>query len=182
MRYRCTVRSFSYYRAQTEDQIPVYNYVSSEQKPLTWDQFMDMTSRYGMEVPSMRSMWYYSLTLNKHRPVHLLYLLFLHFIPAAIVDGAALLLGRQPKYVVLKLATTTTTTIMMMMMMMIELIIRAHFASICQHFYSQNSLIISTWSAVHFLYINTSIRLLVFLFYNITLCDYEGLELQWPCI
>jgi len=111
MRSWSTVRSFSYYRAQTGDQIPVYNYVSSEQKPLTWDQFMDLSSRHGMQVPSMRSMWYYSLTLNKRRAVHLVYLLFLHFIPATIVDGTALLLGRRPKYVVLKLA-----------MMMIELI------------------------------------------------------------
>jgi fatty acyl-CoA reductase len=84
-------------RAQTGDQIPVYNYVSSEQKPLTWDQFMDLSSRHGMQVPSMRSMWYYSLTLNKRRAVHLVYLLFLHFIPATIVDGTALLLGRRPK-------------------------------------------------------------------------------------
>jgi fatty acyl-CoA reductase len=61
---------------------------------------MDMGSRHGIQVPSMRSMWYYSLTLNKRRPVHLVYLLFLHFIPATIIDGIALLLGKRPKYVV----------------------------------------------------------------------------------
>jgi len=84
-------------RAQSEDEIRVYNYVSSVQKPLSWDQFMDMGSRYGMEVPSMRTIWYYSLTLNKRRYVHLVFLLFLHFIPAIIIDGTALLLGKRPK-------------------------------------------------------------------------------------
>lgn len=96
----------------------MYNYVSSVQKPLTWNQFMDMSSRHGIQVPSMRSMWYYSLMLNKRRYVHLVCLLFLHFIPATIVDGTALLLGKRPKYVVSKLS------MMIMMMVLVRLFLR----------------------------------------------------------
>jgi fatty acyl-CoA reductase len=77
----------------------VYNYVSSVQKPLTWDQFMDKGSRCGKQVPPIRTIWCYSLTLNKHRSLHFLYVLLLHFLPAIIADGFAALLGKQPKYV-----------------------------------------------------------------------------------
>jgi fatty acyl-CoA reductase len=78
----------------------IYNYVSSAQKPLTWGQFMDKSSRYGVQVPTIRTVWFYSFTLNKHRSLHFIYVIFLHFLPAFIIDGAAMLLGKQPKYVV----------------------------------------------------------------------------------
>ncbi|PNF42320.1 Fatty acyl-CoA reductase wat [Cryptotermes secundus] len=84
-------------RAQSGDEIPVYNYVSSVQRPLTWEQFMEKSSRHGKKVPPMRGVWCYSLTLNKHRSLHLLYTFLLHVLPAIIVDGFAALLGKRPK-------------------------------------------------------------------------------------
>ncbi|KDR07123.1 fatty acyl-CoA reductase wat-like [Zootermopsis nevadensis] len=86
-------------RAHTADEIPLYNYVSSVQKPLTWGQFMDKVSRYGIHVPTVRTVWCYSFTLNKHRSLHLMYVLFLHFLPAFIIDGVTMLFGNKPKLV-----------------------------------------------------------------------------------
>jgi fatty acyl-CoA reductase len=60
---------------------------------------MDKSSRQGLKVPTVRAFWCYSFTLNKHRSVHMVYVLFLHFLPALIIDGVSMLLGKRPKYV-----------------------------------------------------------------------------------
>ncbi|CAG9794397.1 unnamed protein product [Diatraea saccharalis] len=75
---------------------PVYNYVSSEQKPLTWEKFMDINVTYGLEVPSVQAMYYYLFALVRSRFMYMTYCLFLHWIPAYIVDGIAILIGKKP--------------------------------------------------------------------------------------
>jgi hypothetical protein len=50
----------------------------------------------GKEFPSMRVIWYYSFQLNKYRIVHNFCAIFLHFLPALIVDMAARLAGKEP--------------------------------------------------------------------------------------
>ncbi|XP_069691430.1 fatty acyl-CoA reductase wat-like [Periplaneta americana] len=86
-------------RAESCDDIPIYNYVSSVQKPLTWEEFMEKTSRFGFSVPPAQAVWYYSFTLNKYYFIHLLYVLFLHFLPAVLIDGVAMLFGKQTNLV-----------------------------------------------------------------------------------
>jgi hypothetical protein len=73
--------------------------VSSVQNPITWDEYMEKTSRHGIQVPTMRAVWCYSLTLNKYRSLHILYAFLLHLLPAAIIDGFATVFGKEPRYV-----------------------------------------------------------------------------------
>ncbi|KAG8222376.1 hypothetical protein J437_LFUL002995 [Ladona fulva] len=80
-----------------DKEIKIYNYVSSVQKPITWGEFMDLNIKYGMNTPSMRSIWYYTLTLNKSRFIHSIYVLFLHFLPALLVDIVGHAIGKQPR-------------------------------------------------------------------------------------
>lgn len=80
-------------RAAQEDGVPVYNYVSSVQNRLTWDSFMYMTSKWGVRVPSSRSIWIYSLTLCKYKTMHLLLTALLHFLPALFVDAVCIAIG-----------------------------------------------------------------------------------------
>ncbi|KAJ9594172.1 hypothetical protein L9F63_014428, partial [Diploptera punctata] len=42
-------------RPENGDDIPIYNYVSSVQKPITWGEFMEKGSRHGIEVPTVRA-------------------------------------------------------------------------------------------------------------------------------
>jgi fatty acyl-CoA reductase len=77
------------------DDTPILNYVSSTQNPITWGQYMKF-NECGLEFPSMRVMWYYCLELHKHRIVHNFCAVFLHFLPALIVDTAARLVGKEP--------------------------------------------------------------------------------------
>jgi len=77
--------------------IPILNYVSSNAKPLKWKQFMSYNEKYGYDYPSMLAVWVYCLTLNKHKTLHQIYCIFLHLLPALLVDTAAKILGKKPK-------------------------------------------------------------------------------------
>lgn len=80
-----------------DSDVQIYNYVSSTQKPIKWKEFMALNEKAVPEIPSTFSIWAYCFTLNKHKSIHNLYILFLHLLPALIVDTAAKLTGRQPK-------------------------------------------------------------------------------------
>lgn len=74
----------------------IYNCVSSNQNPITWEMFMEYSEQHGLLIPWINMLWYYTFTLNRYRFVHNIYTLFLHTIPAVIVDFLAFLTGRKP--------------------------------------------------------------------------------------
>uniref|UniRef100_A0A8D9FFJ1 Fatty acyl-CoA reductase n=2 Tax=Cacopsylla melanoneura TaxID=428564 RepID=A0A8D9FFJ1_9HEMI len=86
-------------RKTISSSIPVYNFVSSNQRALTWQQFMSLNERAEPQIPSQLMIWYYCFHLNKHKSVHLLSILFLHWIPALLVDLGARLIGQKPRMV-----------------------------------------------------------------------------------
>ncbi|KAL4711300.1 hypothetical protein ACJJTC_019141 [Scirpophaga incertulas] len=75
---------------------PIYNYVSSEQKPLTWERFMSLTEHYGFDVPPLQAMYYYLFKLTPSRFIYLMYCFFLHWLPAYVIDGIMVLIGKKP--------------------------------------------------------------------------------------
>lgn len=78
------------------ERVPIYNYVSTCQNPITWGRFMYLNKIYGMEVASTHVVWYYMLVLNKYKFVHNICVIFLHMIPAIIVDTLLFFSGRKP--------------------------------------------------------------------------------------
>jgi fatty acyl-CoA reductase len=78
-----------------DDDISILNYVSSAQNPLTLSQYMKY-NEVGKEFPSLQVLWYYSLQLHKHRILHNVCAVFLHLLPAIIVDTVAKLVGKKP--------------------------------------------------------------------------------------
>ncbi|XP_058798526.1 fatty acyl-CoA reductase wat-like [Phymastichus coffea] len=78
------------------EEAPIYNSVSSCQRPISWITFMRLNEHYGKQVPSAVVFWYYVFTLNKHLWVHNLFCFLFHTIPAIIVDALAMLTGRKP--------------------------------------------------------------------------------------
>ncbi|KAI5640406.1 male sterility protein domain-containing protein [Phthorimaea operculella] len=75
---------------------PVYNFVSSEQCPITWEKFMAYNESYGRDVPTLQAIYYYMFRLTPNKFVYWLICLFLHWIPAYIADGVATLIGKKP--------------------------------------------------------------------------------------
>ncbi|KAJ8707569.1 hypothetical protein PYW07_011246 [Mythimna separata] len=75
---------------------PVYNYVSSEQKPLTWEQFMSHNEVYGLQVPSVQAIYYYLFMLTSNKTLYWFYCLLLHWLPAYVIDAVAVIVGKKP--------------------------------------------------------------------------------------
>ncbi|CAH0699599.1 unnamed protein product [Spodoptera exigua] len=75
---------------------PVYNYVSSEQRPLTWEKFMNYNEVYGFQVPTVQAIYYYLFHLTSSKFLYNLYCFLLHWIPAYIIDGIAVIIGKKP--------------------------------------------------------------------------------------
>ncbi|XP_043286816.1 fatty acyl-CoA reductase wat-like [Venturia canescens] len=78
------------------DEIPIYNYVSKD-NPITFDELKDLSAKHGIEYPSSKAIWYYSFRNNKYKIIHLLYVYFLHLLPAIVIDGATMCIGKQPR-------------------------------------------------------------------------------------
>ncbi|XP_039752663.1 fatty acyl-CoA reductase wat-like [Pararge aegeria] len=79
------------------DQLPtIYNYVSSEQAPLSWENFMKYNEVHGFEVPTISAIWYYLFMITPSKFLYNFYCLFLHWIPAYIVDAVLVLIGKKP--------------------------------------------------------------------------------------
>ncbi|XP_030759584.1 fatty acyl-CoA reductase wat-like [Sitophilus oryzae] len=80
-------------------EIPVYNYESFSSQPITWGKYMQLTENYGLIYPSIKAIWYYSLTLYKYYPIYLFVTFFLHTIPALFADVGLFCIGRKPRMV-----------------------------------------------------------------------------------
>ncbi|XP_044735342.1 fatty acyl-CoA reductase wat-like [Chrysoperla carnea] len=84
-------------REKTADDIIVYNYVSTEENPIKWGQFMNLNEFYGFSYPSSKAVYYYAFTMNPNLLIHWMYVILLHYLPAIIIDGASLLMGKRPR-------------------------------------------------------------------------------------
>ncbi|KOB71238.1 Fatty-acyl CoA reductase 5 [Operophtera brumata] len=78
---------------------------SSVENRITWGDFLAKNMARIDNHPFSDAVWYFSLTLTKSAILNSIYMVMLHLIPAAIMDGLALCLGRTPKYVTQPLVT-----------------------------------------------------------------------------
>lgn len=91
---------FTFLAARETDeqfQTSIYNYGSTNEQPITWGSFEHLTFTYGMNTPSTKAIWYYCFGLYKYYPVYLLITFFLHTVPALLVDGVLLCVGKKPR-------------------------------------------------------------------------------------
>lgn len=95
----CAAKSVhsTYVKSRRPIDPPIFNYVSSVENRITWGDFM----KHNMEMidrnPFSDAVWYISLRLTRSAILNNLYILFLHLIPALLVDTLAICLGRKPK-------------------------------------------------------------------------------------
>ncbi|XP_044763241.1 fatty acyl-CoA reductase wat-like [Coccinella septempunctata] len=79
-----------------EQEVPVYHYESSTDRPITWGYFMKLNGKYGQQYPTIRAMWFYCLTLWKNVYMYQLTKFFFHLIPALLIDLFFLIIRRKP--------------------------------------------------------------------------------------
>lgn len=81
----------------SSEDIPVYNYVSSVEKRLTWGEFNDLHVRNGFDYPFSGAIWYLSFHTHKYALTNKIYIVVLHYIPALLLDALALCVGQRPQ-------------------------------------------------------------------------------------
>ncbi|KAL0281211.1 UNVERIFIED_CONTAM: hypothetical protein PYX00_002266 [Menopon gallinae] len=79
-----------------DKKLAVYNYVSSTDNALKFRNFEFYLKKCGITIPSTKAVWYYSLILCGNRSLSQILLILLHWMPALLIDTAAVLLGKQP--------------------------------------------------------------------------------------
>lgn len=79
-------------------EIPVYNFCTAKNNQLTWGDFTIKTTKYGLMYPTLKSIWYLCYSNNPNKFMHFLSILFLHYLPAIIIDAFALVIGKKPRY------------------------------------------------------------------------------------
>ncbi|XP_050308705.1 fatty acyl-CoA reductase wat-like [Anthonomus grandis grandis] len=82
-----------------EREIPVYNYVSTPQNPLTWDEFYTLSSKHAKQIPSEKVVWHHMFKMRSNYYEHMLAVFFLHTIPSYLVDFVLLCLRKKPMLV-----------------------------------------------------------------------------------
>ncbi|KOB68627.1 Uncharacterized protein OBRU01_16998 [Operophtera brumata] len=75
--------------------IPIYNFVSGAQNPISWGDFIDLNRKYGIDKPTTKAVWYYGLNPTNCYYMFLFYNFFLHFIPALLADLYFALTGKR---------------------------------------------------------------------------------------
>ncbi|KAJ9586756.1 hypothetical protein L9F63_019655, partial [Diploptera punctata] len=83
------------HKVDKTEEIPIYNYISSTQNPITWEKYMKY-NECGKEYPSLSALWYYCFFLNKYRFLHNICTVLLHYLPALIVDTGLRIVGKDP--------------------------------------------------------------------------------------
>ncbi|KAJ8956296.1 hypothetical protein NQ318_015032 [Aromia moschata] len=82
---------------RTPENIPIYNYVSSPENPITWNEYVDLNVIHGLNYPTVNSVWITSVTLTKNPVIYWILKFLYHILPAIVFDGAAVLTGNKPR-------------------------------------------------------------------------------------
>lgn len=75
----------------------IYNFVSTVDPPFTWEDFRVTNTKYINEYPMNNALWYISFNMNKSKVVNSIYVVFLHLVPAFLIDALTVCLGRKPR-------------------------------------------------------------------------------------
>lgn len=79
------------------ENIPVYNYVSSPENPICWEEFIKLNFMHGVKYTPSNAIWCPFTLTATNSYIYWILKLFLHIIPATIVDLGCLLTGNKPK-------------------------------------------------------------------------------------
>lgn len=80
------------------DSVPVFNFVSSKNNPLTWGKYLEESMRSGQELATAKALWCFSITLTNYLPTYYLLIFLLHTLPALIVDIVLVVTLQTPRF------------------------------------------------------------------------------------
>ncbi|XP_011873678.1 PREDICTED: fatty acyl-CoA reductase 1-like [Vollenhovia emeryi] len=118
------------------ERVLVYNYVSSCQKPMTWDTFKKHVRTHGSNIPGVEKMRLRYIVWNSRLWVHKIFMFLMHLLSATIVDDSASLLSGYPPrwYRAYNLISTYFV---------------AMYHSISQQWYFRNDAVVELWGRMN---------------------------------
>ncbi|CAH2101865.1 unnamed protein product [Euphydryas editha] len=90
-----TYHTANNFKENQTSHIPIYNFVSGNQNPITWKKFIEFNRYYGLKTPTMKAVWYYGLNPTNSYLLFRFYNFFLHYLPALLIDIFCTLTGRR---------------------------------------------------------------------------------------
>ncbi|XP_022905308.1 fatty acyl-CoA reductase wat-like [Onthophagus taurus] len=84
--------------AKTHLNIPIYNYVSVVDNPITWEEYYTINKMYGEIYPLSNALWCIKFMLTSNRSVYNLMKVLYHYIPGVSLDFLGLFLGKKPSF------------------------------------------------------------------------------------
>lgn len=78
-----------FFVCRSVEDIPIYNYVSSVENPLSWGEFTQLVIKNGFDYPFSNAIYYLSFHMNRTAFMNRIYMLFLHILPALLIDFIA---------------------------------------------------------------------------------------------
>ncbi|KAG5680580.1 hypothetical protein PVAND_010077 [Polypedilum vanderplanki] len=75
--------------------LEIYNCTSSQQMPMTWNEFLDLGQKTYSKYPSTKVLWYPGGRMCSNYYGYLLYFLFFQFLPAILIDVCSVLAGKK---------------------------------------------------------------------------------------
>uniref|UniRef100_A0AAR5Q418 Fatty acyl-CoA reductase n=1 Tax=Dendroctonus ponderosae TaxID=77166 RepID=A0AAR5Q418_DENPD len=77
-------------------EIPIYNCVTGQRKPITWSHFIDLCFKYLRMHPLSEISWYPDGSVTASRTMSTIKRCFLHWVPAYIIDSVVWISGGKP--------------------------------------------------------------------------------------
>lgn len=84
-------------RRSDNEVIPIYNYVSSCENPISWGNYIHKNIEHSWQTPFEKSVWMVTLTEAHMHFLYRIYALFIHLLPALAVDIVLFGLGQKPR-------------------------------------------------------------------------------------
>lgn len=78
------------------DEILYINIADSGTNPITWGESVELGKKLFYEYPMSISLWYPNGTIKSNYYVHMLCVVFFHYLPAYFIDGLLFLTGNKP--------------------------------------------------------------------------------------
>ncbi|XP_024936807.1 putative fatty acyl-CoA reductase CG5065 isoform X2 [Cephus cinctus] len=83
-------------KRRPEEDIPVYNYVTGPENPITWMEFQSLAHSIGYKSPTNAAIYYNTVIYTKYQLLYTIFEFFFHLIPALVVDNITKLIGKEP--------------------------------------------------------------------------------------
>lgn len=76
-------------------EVPVYNLTAGKENRLTWGEALERSRRLVYQYPFEMTVWYPDGNIHKSKVIHNLCIIFLHFLPAYLIDFLMLIFRQK---------------------------------------------------------------------------------------